>query len=204
MLKYLIGVVILAIVATAGYYAWEAFGRPTSSPPSPEPELPTTSTYATSTFLIVYSSAYTVDDTYTYDAFEGKPIAGVKFTIPEMLASGTNLSFLDTGVSVEWLPRAQKCTGDIYVVPNVKAIDLTIGSTTYSVATTTGAAAGNMYEEQVYAIKNSQPCTAIRYFIHFGNIGNYPQESEGSVSEFDRAALTREFDTIRNSLILRQ
>src|SRR3989344_4797153 len=195
MLKYLIGVVVVAIVATAGYYVWQFYGAATP-PQIPTSEIPTTNTYATSTFSITYPSTYAVNDSYTYDQFEGKPIAGVKFMIPEVLASGTNLSSFDTGVSVEWLPRAIHCTGGIYIVPNVKAFELTVGSTTVSVATTTGAAAGNRYEEQVYAVKDSKPCTAVRYFIHSTNIGNYPQEGEGSVREFDRAALVRSFDEI--------
>lgn len=198
MLKYIIGVIVFVIVAVGAYYVWQGLGTsliPTSPTPAPAPS---TSTYATSTFSITYPSTYTVDDSYTYNEFEGKPIAGVKFTILASVMEGTNLES-DTGVSVEWLPRAQKCTGDIYVVPNVKAFELMVGSTTYSVATTSGAAAGSLYEEQVFAIADSKPCTAVRYFIHSMNIGNY---DPGTVQEFGRAALIREFDEIRNSLVL--
>lgn len=201
MAKYFIGAIVIILIGITGYYAWQNFGNAAPAP-TPTPQAPPTSIYATSTFSIAYPSTYSLDDTYTYDQFEGKPIAGVKFTVPASSAEGTNLSS-DTGVSVEWLPRARRCTGDIYIVPNVKAIELTVGSTTYSVATTTGAAAGNIYEEQVYAVKGSSPCTAVRYFIHSGNIMNYPQEGEeGAVREFDRAALEREFDSIRDALVL--
>lgn len=202
MAKYVIGAVVIILIAISGYYAWQAFG--TAAPPSPSPEeTPSISTYATSTFSITYPSTYAVDDAYAYDQFEGKPIAGVKFTIPEALASGTNLS-PNSYLSVEWLPRAKNCTGDIYIPANVKAVELYMGTTTYSFATTSGAAAGNIYEEHVYAIKGSSPCTAARYYIHSGNIMNYPQEGEGSVREFDRANLLRKFDAIRDSLMLNQ
>ncbi|OGG79972.1 hypothetical protein A3A39_01150 [Candidatus Kaiserbacteria bacterium RIFCSPLOWO2_01_FULL_54_13] len=202
MAKYLIGVVVFVVVATGAYYAWQALG--TSLVPPPEEEEATTmSTYATTTFSVTYPSTYTVNDAYTYDEFKGKPIAGVKFTVPAAATEGTNLSS-DTGISVEWLPRAKTCTGDIYILANVKAVSLMVGSTTYSVATTSGAAAGNLYEEQVYAISGSKPCTAVRYFIHSGNIGNFTQEGESSTREFDRTALLREFDEIRNSLLLSQ
>lgn len=199
MAKYIIGVIALILIALAGYYAWQY--QSAQPPPPPPPPPPTTTTYATSTFSIAYPSSFTVDDTYTYDQFEGKPIAGVKLSIPASMAEGSNLSS-DTYLSVEWLPRAKQCTGDIFVVPNVKAFDLTVGSTTFSVASTTGAAAGNIYEEQVFAIEGSKPCTAVRYFIHSGNIGNYPSEGEGAVREFNRAELLREFDSIRDALVL--
>lgn len=198
MAKYIVGLIALILIALAGYYAWQY----ESTPPRPAPPPPpTTSTYATTTFSIQYPSSYSVDETYTYDQFEGKPIAGVQFMIPISATEGTNLSS-DSYVSVEWLPRAKQCTGDIYIVPNVKPIDLTVASTTYSFATSTGASAGNSYEEHVYAVKDSKPCTAIRYFIHSGNIGNYPTEGEGAAREFNRSDLLREFDSIRDALVL--
>jgi len=200
MTKYITGVVVFVIVAVGAYYAWQAMSGPIVPPPPTPPSAPVTSTYATSTFSLVYPSAYSVDEEYTYDAFKGKPVAGVKFTAPASISEGTNLSS-DTGVSVEWLPRANKCTGDIYVLPNVKAISLTVGSTTYSVATTSEAGAGNRYEEQVFAIPGSKPCTAVRYFIHYMAIENF---EPGVAVEFNRDALLREFDNIRNSLELSQ
>ena len=44
-------------------------------------------------------------------------------------------------------------------------------------------------------------CMAVRYFVHYGAIGNYP---EGEVREFDRAALFAQFDRIRRTLTLGQ
>ena len=144
-----------------------------------------------------------MDDSYIYDQVNPKkPISGVKFTIPGSMATGTNLSS-DTYLSVEWLPRAKKCTGDIYLAANVRPSSEVFASTTYSVATSSGVAAGNIYEESVYALPDSSPCIAVRYFIHSGNIANYPAAGEpGAVREFDRAALLSAFDTIRASLML--
>lgn len=206
-MKYVIGIIVLVLVTIAGYFAWTTFSVPAlpEEQASPQPIDEAKNTYATSTFTIQYPSTYDVDEAYTYDAFAGKPIAGVKFLVPESLAAETNLSAFDTGVSVEWLPRAQKCTGDIYVLPNVPAIEMTVGSTTYSVATTSEAGAGNRYEEMVYAVKDSKPCTAVRYLLHYSAIENFPQE-EGTeqVREFDKASLLRAFDAIRDSLQLSQ
>ncbi|MBI5456947.1 hypothetical protein HY969_04400 [Candidatus Kaiserbacteria bacterium] len=202
MTKILIGLVVVLLLATGGVYVWMTLQpkpEPTPAPvttPQPEP----LETYASSTlgFSIWYPKGYAVNELYAYDQFgPEKLIHGVKFTIPLTMATGTNLSANDTGISVEWLPRAKTCTGDIYIPANVPAFNLTDGSVKYSIATTTGAAAGNFYEETVYALSSSTPCTAVRYFIHSGNIGNY---ATGTVREFDRAGLVREFDKIRQSL----
>lgn len=202
MAKYVIAAIIIILIALSGYYAWQAFSSTPSPSPSPE-AAPTRKTYATSTFSIQYPSNFTIHESYAYEQFEGKPIGGVRFTIPASATEGTNLSS-DTYLSVEWLPRAKNCTGDIYIPANAKAFELTVGSTTYAAATTSGAAAGNTYEEEVYAIKGSSPCTAVRYYIHSGNIMNYPQEGEGAVSKFDRADLLQKFDAMRDSLMLNQ
>ena len=203
MLKYIIGVVLIAVVATGAYYVWN--GAPSEPreemniPSTPSQPTMATSTYATSTFSLIYPADFTVNNAYAYEGVPKKPIFGVKFSIPSTMTTGTNLS-LDTGLSVESLPRAQTCTGDIYVLPNVKPIKLTENSAAYSVATTSEAGAGNFYEEYVYAFTDSSPCTAVRYFIHSTNVANY---ATGTVREFDRDLLIRAFDTIRRSLVLK-
>lgn len=204
MLKYIIGVVLVAILATGGYYVWEAMKIEQGATPPPGPSqqqvvLPTaTTTYATSTFSLIHPADFSVDELYAYQGVPNKPIPGIKFTIPGTMATGTNLSG-DTGLSIESLPRAQVCTGDIFVLQDVPAIDMTEDGVVYSIATTSSAAAGNRYEERVYALKNSLPCTAVRYFIHSTNIGNY---ATGTVREFNESALIRAFDEIRLSLKL--
>jgi len=202
----LVSVTLIIVLAVIGFIVWKMLDAKTYEPPMPpmmmQPPVQTTSTFASSTlgFSIQYPSGYAVDDAFAYDQFgPEKLIHGVKFTIPMEMATGTNLSSADTGVSVEWLPRAKKCTGDIYLLANVKAGQMAEASTTYSVASSSGAAAGNVYEETVYALADSSPCKAVRYFIHSTNMGNY---AAGTVREFDRAALMNEFEKIRRSLQL--
>src|SRR3989344_5277443 len=211
MLKYIVGIIIFVVLATGAYYVWDFIVRsaPIGTPQAPGVPTMATSTYATSTFSLIHPSDFVVNENYAYEGVPNKPIAGVKFTIPETMATGTNLSSFDTGISVEWLPRAQTCTGDIYVLEDVKPYEITEGAVEYSVATTSSAGAGNFYEEQVYALVSSSPCTAVRYFIHSSNIGNYlPAEASaqagdpGTIRAFDRSALLRAFDAIRRSLIL--
>ena len=200
MNKFIIGGIIIVFVAAAGIFVWKTLpnSKAPVQQPAPQPQEMATSTYATTTFSVVYSRDFTADDSHVYDQVNpNKPISGVRFTAPVAMGTGTNLAN-DTYLSVEQLPRAQNCTGDIYLAANVKASEVTESGVKYSLATSSGAAAGNLYEEMVYALSGSSPCTAVRYYIHSTNIGNY---ATGTV-EFDRAALLAAFDTIRQSLVL--
>ena len=156
-------------------------------------------------FSIRLPAGYTPDASYTYQELgPGKGITGVKFTIPTSVATGTNLA-PDTYLSVEEIPsRAvppQACSATRFLGPGVKASTTTDDGVTYSVASSTGAGAGNRYEETIYAIRGTDPCVAVRYFIHYGVIENYPP---GAVRAFDQAALLAEFDAIRRTLTINQ
>ena len=205
MKSALIGLVVIIVIAVAGFYAWRIFG-PTPTP-APVMVADTQSTYTTSTYSVKYPSDFVLNAQYAYDQFgPNKLINGVKFTIPASVAmastsspqAGTNLSS-DTYLSIEQLPRAKKCTGDIYLTASVVAQNITENGTDYSFASSTGAAAGNRYEEHVYALATSSPCTAVRYYIHSSGIENFV---EGAVQEFDKEALLTSFDKIRASLVL--
>jgi len=196
MKEILIAVALAVVLSVAGFYTWKVLGSK-APPVGSQVAADTRSSYATSTYSVKYPSDFTLDTHYAYDQFGPKKlIRGTKFIVPPTMATGTNLS-ADTGISVEQLPRAKKCTGDIYLQANVTARTISNGGITYSFASSTGAAAGNVYEEQVFALATSSPCTAVRYFIHSGNIGNYPA---GTVRAFDRGALLAAFDNIRQSI----
>ena len=205
MAKYIVGIIILLFIGFVGYSLWKSMGsKAVSAPPPPPPQayVAATSTYATSSmgFSVVYPKEFKTDESYAYDQFGPKKlIHGVKFLIPDTMATGTNLSSHDTGISVEQLPHALRCTGDIYLKANVRAKPQTISGINYSVASSSEAGAGNFYEEAVYALADSKPCTAVRYFIHSANIANFPA---GTVREFDKDALKKSLDSIRDSLLL--
>jgi hypothetical protein len=74
---------------------------------------------------------------------------------------------------------------------------VTDNDVTYSFASSSDAAAGNRYEESVYALPGSEPCLAIRTFIHYGVFENY---ASGTVRVFDRESLNKTFALIRNSV----
>lgn len=208
-MKSFLAIVVIAILLVGGIYLWlfpgtlpNFFGGSEEPPPAAAPPADTRATYASTTLglTVRYPSTFILDESYAYDAFGAqKLVHGVKFGIPPAMATGTNLSS-DSYISVEWLPRANNCTGDIYLRSATSSTALTDGGVEYSVAGQTGAAAGNVYEEVVYALTNADPCMAVRYFIHSGNLDNY---ATGSVRAFNRGALLSEFDQIRRSLQLR-
>jgi hypothetical protein len=159
-----------------------------------------TQTYKSSTykFTLNYPALYTVDRSYTYQALgPGKDIHGVKFTIDPSLAKGTNLS-TDSYISVESMPHRTSCSATSFVSDGTKATTITDNGVTYSFAKTGDAGAGNRYDETVYALPGTNSCLAVRYFIHYGVIENYPP----TVKAFDKKALTDQFDQIRKTLIL--
>ncbi len=161
-------------------------------------------TFASSTlgFSIRYPQGYTVQPDYQYTYLgPGQTINGVKFVIDPAIATGTNLSSFDTGVSVEWLPGLSQCSPEPFMNDLQSTTTLVDNGTTYLVGQGGGAGAGNFYAEMVYAIPGASPCIAVRYFIHSTDIGNYPP---GVVVPFNQTALLSQFDGIRRSLILGQ
>ena len=94
------------------------------------------------------------------------------------------------------------CTAELFTDYAAQKPDIiTENNTTYSKIIGNDAGAGNRYEETIYAISKTNPCVAIRYFIHYSAIQNY---TEGIVKEFDKESLTKELDGIRKSLTLNQ
>ena len=155
-------------------------------------------------FTVRYPEGYTVNQKYAYRALgPGKDIAGISFTIPKSLTVGTNLSE-DSKVSIEFLPHSKNtdCNAKLFLdYANRDPQNITDKNTDYSMASSSDAGAGNRYEQSVYALLGTNPCVAVRYFIHYGAIENY---TPGDVKEFNKSALIRAFDNIRQSLVVAQ
>ncbi len=155
---------------------------------------------ATNGFTMRYPANNTVNATYVNQEFgPGKDIPGVKFLIPETMATGTNLSASDTGVSIEFVTSTD-CQANLFVDGAPKATTVTEAGTEFSVATATQGAAGNRYEETAYAFPGSTPCVAVHYLVHSTVLENYPP---GTITAFDHTALIKQFDAMRKTLIRR-
>lgn len=153
-------------------------------------------------FSLRYPPGYTINGGYVYQGLgPGHDITGVSFTIPAAMTDGTNLSD-DTRLSVETLPDVTSCTADLFLPAGADTpTETTEYGTDYSVASLSDAGAGNLYDETVYALVGTSPCLAVRTFIHSTNLANY---DPGTVTAFDEAALTAQFDAIRKTLIVGQ
>ncbi len=151
-------------------------------------------------YTISYPSSWRVVRDAVYPGFgPDHPITGTAFEIPKAMTRGTNLSSNLTYVSVESVavPRGKRCDVKLFM-PDPENVHLQReGGRTWIVGGTSDAGAGNFYEITAYALANSKPCLAVRYFIHSTNIGNY---DPGTVREFDKAALRAKFDAIRKTL----
>lgn len=152
-------------------------------------------------FSIRLPEGYGIDEKYQYQELgPGREIPGVRFTIPPTVATGTNLA-ADSYLSVEEVSLASTtstCSASLFL-DGVKPQVIKDVGVTYSIGATLGAGAGNRYEEVAFAIQGTNPCIAVRYFIHSGVFENYPA---GSVKAFDEKALVAQFDAIRHSLII--
>jgi len=198
----LITIAIIIVLLVGGYFAWAMYAAPEPVEPiTPEVVTPVVedAAYASSTmkFAVRYPQGFTVDENYTYTRVSAaKPISGVKFAVPASFTQGTNLA-ADSGVSVEVLPRATACTGDIYLKANVKAQAMS-GAVPFSVATSSETVGADTFEEAVFAISSSSPCIAMRFFLHSVN----STSTASSARAFDRTAVLAAFDKIRQSLTL--
>jgi len=146
-------------------------------------------------FSIAYPPAFTADTDHDYTALgPGMDIRGVAFMVPSGTASGTNLG-RDSYLSVEVFTRGQ-CSPKLFLADPQNVHAVREGGRSWTVATSTDMGAGNMYDETVYVLDANTPCTAVRYFLHSGNIDNY---DNSAVRAFDRGALVATFDQIRRT-----
>lgn len=200
--RVVIFLVVAVAIIGAGAFVWITWPKDAPAPVVEEPIVeepaPTVGNYTSTTlgYRVEYPLDFVLVENHVYPFSSTKNINGFRMNIPADMATGTNLS-ADSYVSVEQLPNARACTGDIFLKANVKAQNVSEAGVAYSVATSSDAGAGNRYDETVYALKDSTPCTAVRYFVHYTNIQNYPA---GAVTEFNQAALINEFDLVRRSL----
>ncbi len=152
----------------------------------------------TNSFSIRLPQGYSIDELYRYQMSPDVVIGGVQFKIPASLAQGTNL-FNDTYISIERVPQTQNCAASIFLDGTHPTTERIENGTTYSFIEASNAGAGNRYEESIYAIPGTNPCVAVRYFVHYGAIQNY---EPGAVKEFDKRALLEQFDLIRSTLVV--
>jgi hypothetical protein len=171
----------------------------TSAPP-PAPILPgvPSQVYFDAQFgfsLTRPASALVVDQ-----GFEGylplTQTAVVAFTLPDQLFAGTNLT--EAGVYIGASSSAAAVSqwdAPVADLGEKAAGSEDIGGVTFAVFTSTGAAAGNIYDEKVFRTLHDGICFEIVELLHSGEIGNYGPE----VKQFDRARFAGYLEAIVRS-----
>ena len=152
-------------------------------------------------FSVKYPSDFSVNDSYMYAGLgHERQIRGVSFTIPPDKIEGTNLS-PDTRFSVEVMPNVPNCSARLFMASASKVRAYAEDGVGYSEIVRMNRGAGSTYEEHVYALLQSSPCVAIRYYIHSTNITSYTPEN---IQPFDREDLLAVFDAMKKSVSVRE
>ena len=71
---------------------------------------------------------------------------------------------------------------------------------TFVHSTSEGAGAGNIYEQEIYRMVNKNICYEVIYYIHSSNIANY---TPGTVTKFDKNAITQEFYSVFSTFTIK-
>jgi hypothetical protein len=196
-------IIVICVMVAFRVHAPEVSVTPRPTPETPSPivsDLAPMYRDEVQGYAIKIPSEFSIDKEYVYQLAPGRTISGTRFYVPRTLTTGTNLS-TDSYISVESIPEAKNCSADLFLDGDHQALVQTENGMTWSVTAASNAGAGNRYEETVYALPATNPCLAVRYFIHYGAIQNYPEDS---VREFDKNALLAQFDQIRKTLIVNQ
>ncbi len=98
-------------------------------------------------------------------------------------------------------PIKSKAQAVMQTTPMFRVLGFAISPKVAALQVATGAGAGNRYEETVYATPSMSSCVAVRYFIHYVAIENFPDDT---VKAFDQEALLNQFDQIRRTLTIGQ
>jgi hypothetical protein len=76
----------------------------------------------------------------------------------------------------------------------------TINGLVFDKSTAGGVGAGNIYEQTIYRAVQKNNCYEALFFVHYGNIGNY---TPGTVKEFDKDALIKQFHAALETFTLK-
>ncbi len=203
-----IGWVIVIIIIIGALLFWLGHGSTpypgsvtTSTTTTTGTGVPTGNIYSSTQFSfdVMVPSGFTTNESYVNQELgPDRNILGVSFIIPASTAAGTNLSS-DSHVAVEEVNNPTACVPADFINTTKTGTAVHLGGNSFMVASSSDAGAGNLYDETAYVTEKGSRCYAVVYYIHSGQFGNYPA---GSITMFDRAALTQTFDTITSSLEL--
>ena len=211
-MKTFFWIVIIIVIGVVGYFVYStqievpvvvgptATSTATADLPQIIPDIPSVKyTDSRYNFSIYYPSTATVRAT----GFDGylpltqTPV--VAFTLNPDMFQGTNLA--EAGVYVGATSTSTVVTNCTKPIENAGETEATssmsINGTTFSEFDSTGAGAGNIYQEKAFRTVIDGSCLEFVELLHSGNIDNYPA---GKVTAFDEAQfsgiLSAMFETV--------
>ena len=134
-------------------------------------------------------------------ANQDKGVLALTLTMPKSIEPQTNLDDvkLTVGYSANKTAVADCLTPD---EPNMGTTStMMLDGMPFTVFTSSGAGAGNLYETTSYRGVRAGQCYAIEYTIHSSQIGNYPPEY--GLTQFNKPALTAILDRIVGTFTFR-
>lgn len=209
-MKWLVGIIIAIIVVIVGWFVWSnvntaKIGQPgtTSTSTTLADIIPgiTNQIYTDPhlSFSIEYPSTAISTSSFSAGYLPLTQTPRIAFELPNSMFQGTNL--VEAGVYVGATTTPSVLTN--CWSPSEQSNETQTGSTTidgqdFGVFISTGAGAGNLYQQKAYRTIQSGWCLEIVELLHSGNIGNYPA---GTVTQFDQAEYSGILDRIVQSYI---
>jgi hypothetical protein len=205
-MKWLFGIAIVLIVIIAGWFVWTNANGPAATPSTAPtatstvaadilPGVPNeTYTDQRLSFSIDYpaTASTTADFSSGYLPVTQTPLLAIE--LPQSMFSGTNLTEAGVYIGATTTPTGiTNCAIPSEENNETEATGTVVGGQQFSVFTSTGVGAGNIYQEKVFRTIQNGACLEIVELLHSGNIGNYP---EGSVTQFDQAQFSGILDAI--------
>ncbi|SRR5258708_3940156 len=128
----------------------------------------------------------------------------VQLQIPQSAYPGTNFGDAAFSVSAQYAKSLQDCLAlnaqGSSQSSNFKSTVIINGIDFYA-ATSTGAAAGNLYQSNLQRTFASGQCIELNQTIHTANIGNY---TPGTIQEVDKAAVQSQLDAVLQTFKFRR
>ncbi|MFH0852195.1 MAG: hypothetical protein V1845_01125 [bacterium] len=182
---------IITTLILAGILGYFIFHKTPAAPPIQNQPSNNLQTYknGTDNFQFQYPAEFYFVEPTGYSFLEN-PLVQIQADATNF--PGTNLGDYAFSVSNQYnFPDCLKSENDKVALTETQVIN---GVTFYK-DTTTGAAAGNLYDSQVYRTVRNNWCYELNLTVHTGNIGNYP---EGTVKEVDK---NKVFDALNQILV---
>lgn len=212
-MKALLWVIVVLVIAIAGFLVYEsqdsnAVTPPTQTATSTVQTMPTIIPGTPSVqyqdphygFTIYYPSTATLE-TAGFDGYlltTKTPVIG--FVLDPSMFQGTNLVEAGVYVGATTSPAVvAQCTARSSAIETMASSTVSLGGTPFAVFTSTGAGAGNTYQETIYRSNVNGTCYEIAEMLHAGNIANYPKNS---VTAYDQAEYQGILDAMAKSFSL--